>query len=104
MMALNPHATWMSDGEPSRHQRRCFSQLEMLDLGHELKRAASSITISKAAPYALAEIDRELLRVRAFVNGAATAQLRPDGLELGVETIVSNDECERGRAADVIEI
>src|SRR5436189_5709265 len=64
----------------------------MLDLGDELQRAASAVAISEAAPYLLFEIDHELLTVAAFVNWTASAQLRPDALELGVETISGDDE------------
>jgi hypothetical protein len=67
----------------------------MFDLGDELQRAASAVAISKAAPHALTEIDHELRRTAALVNGTAPAQRRPDALELGAETIVRDDERQR---------
>jgi hypothetical protein len=64
----------------------------MFDLGDELQRAASAVAISEAFPDVLLEIGHELRRIAAFVNGTAAAQRRPDALELGVETIVRENE------------
>src|SRR5262245_50542317 len=64
----------------------------MFYLGDELQRAAPAAAISEAPPDAFAEIDHELRRVAAVVNRTAPTQRRPDALELGVETIVRDDE------------
>ena len=95
LMGMTTRAAVMRNGEPLRDQDRRVSQREMFDLGDELQRAASAVAIPEAAPHALLEIDHELHGIAAFVNGTASAQRRPDALELGVETIVRDDERQR---------
>ena len=95
LVGMTTRAILRRNGEPLRDQNRRVSQREMFDLGDELQRAASAVAISETAPHVLVEIDHELRRIAALVNGTAAAQRRPDALELGVETIVRDDERQR---------
>lgn len=92
LMGMTTRTAVRRNGEPLRDEARRVSQREMFDLGDELQRAASAVAISEAAPQALLKIDHELRGVAPFVDWTATAQRRPDALELGVETIVRDDE------------
>jgi hypothetical protein len=92
VMGMTTRASLTGNGEPLRNEDCRVSQRETFDLGDELQRATSAVAISEAAPHALLEIDHELRRIAAVMNGAAAAQRRPDALELGVETIVREDE------------
>jgi hypothetical protein len=92
LMGMTTRASLEGNGEPLRNEDCRVSQRESLDLGDELQRAASAVAISEAAPHALRLIDHELGGVAAFMNGTAPAQRRPDALELGVETIVRENE------------
>ena len=78
-------------GKPFGDEDGGTSHVEIFDLGDELQRAAAAIAITKAVPSAGLEIDHELPDIAAAMNGAATDELRPDALELGVEAIVSKD-------------
>jgi hypothetical protein len=76
----------------------------MFDLGDELQRAAPAAAISEAAPHAFAEIDHELRWIAAVMNRAAATQRRPDALELGVETIVRENERQRNEMPKPLEV
>jgi hypothetical protein len=104
LMGMATHTILKRNAEAARYKDRCVSQREMLDLGDELQRAAPAVAISKAAPHIFVEIGHELRRVAALVNGTAAAQRRPDALELGVETIVREDERQRNERPKPFEV
>ena len=102
-MGMTTRTILRRNGEPLRDQKRRVSQREMFNLGDEFQRAAAAVAISETAPDAFREIDHELLGIGALVNRTASAQLRPDSLELGVETILRDDKSKRNGAANLRE-
>lgn len=102
LVALNRASS--GNGEPFRDKCCRASHVEIFHLGDELKRAATAITISKAAPHAAVEIDHECSPVAATVNGTTPSKLRPDALESSVEAIVRENGSKGYGATNTIDI
>lgn len=102
LVALNRASS--GNGEPLRNKCCRASHVEIFDLGDELKRAATAITVSKAAPHAAVEIDHECSWVVPAVDRTTPRKLRPDALEPSVEAIVRENGSEGNGAPNTIDI